>query len=613
MKTHKLVFISITLLIIGVMIGFGIAKYNQQRHVIPNIQTSENAGYGHVYPQSAKVNRTINRNSSRDLDKNTTTYQYMQHIYRTLDAEPSTQNLIQLLKEIETDTNVERKFRAILAVIEKFASIDPTLALHHIPSMNTDRKEELVKGLFEAWSIQDSQSAIDVAMTLSAGLRKSASAAILKQCRQTDICSYSDVYRYLDQDQFLSVTSIETTILGDAQQIADLWRHEVSSSKNLFEKRRILESLAEKWVAVSGLLALDKIDKTLSNPQLKFDILAIALQVHAKTNPKESIEFALNLPHSADLDEVLVDILQARIITDPVSTFEMLASVDQIGRRRELERSVIQAWANVRPYSLLEYSELLHGEVRFGARSSALLKITEKDPVAALQLAENTTNNVYKMRVLEDLLSVWAKDDAVSALNWLINHEQYQHEVELLRSVIREYSRYYPGKALDLTQDLDPMKKIAVQNEVIRSVSETDPLHARDMLTQMDEASGMVSAHTVGMALVRHGYPLEALSVIDNISEGQMQEMFYVNIVNQWLRYDPIDLYSKLSDITDKKVASKCAYALIRHNEFSQTFDEAEIAEITSFVLPENQDEMNVWDLPRHPSEGKIILHLDPQ
>lgn len=191
MKKYKLAITSVFLLILGTFIGYGIAKYNQSRYVIPNNQVSDNVDYIYAYEQTDKVDRTDTRYLSDYSSKYSSTYQYMQYIYSYLNDASSDESLISLLEEIENETNAERQFRATIAVIDKLVLIDPNSALIHVQSMETSRKIDLVKGLFDAWSTTDMVSAIDKAKSLSGRLRDAATSSILKECLKLDSCEYS--------------------------------------------------------------------------------------------------------------------------------------------------------------------------------------------------------------------------------------------------------------------------------------------------------------------------------------------------------------------------------------------------------------------------------------
>lgn len=155
--------------------------------------------------------------------------------------------------------------------------------------------------------------------------------------------------------------------------------------------------------------------------------------------------------------------------------------------------------------------------------------------------------------------------------------------------------------------------KLAVQQMVVASISETDALYAMELLSKMDPASYLVNANAVIQGLVRQGYPLEAIAIVDNSSINELQDVFIHTIINEWLMIDPIDAYTHLSRITNEKIASKIAQRLIVENRFEPVFETEVIDKIQSFVLPENEYEVDDSEFPQIPPRGEIILKLRPQ
>ena len=85
MNKDKLAFMSFSLLVLGVLIGYSIGKYNQSRYVIHNNQENERVivGYSSAYPQPDKEDITSILNAkeiSIDSNRNSSIYQYMQYV-----------------------------------------------------------------------------------------------------------------------------------------------------------------------------------------------------------------------------------------------------------------------------------------------------------------------------------------------------------------------------------------------------------------------------------------------------------------------------------------------------------------------------------------------------
>ena len=621
MTKYKLVVTSVFLLILGTIIGYGIAKYNQSQNVIHDNQTSDNVGYIYTYERTDKVDKTDTRDLSNYSSKYSSTYQYMQYIYSTLDDDQSTDKLIQLLEEIENDTNVDRQFRASLAVIDKLVLVDPSLALQHVQTMKLEHKEELVKGLFRVWSKINMERAVDKAIGLSGKLRSAASSSILKECMQLDSCDYSTVYLSLNHDNSLNIFNLEFAESIDPKRLANLWRNAISNDE-LISNQPYLKVLASKWVSESGLAALQEIDQSLSSPQIKYDILDIALRSHAQNNPRESFEFALNFPISSEINNFFFSIFVSWVDINPIEAFTIVSNVEPAGRRRDFQQSIINIWTFDQPRTLLDYSEYIPQHLRDTAQKHALNQIAEEDPQSAIELANQILDTEQLEGGLSLILQTWSSNNVTAALDWLLNHEEYSTNVEFLKTVFGEYARYYPAKALQLTENMEVTKKLAVQQMVVASISETDALYARDLLSKMDPGSYIVNLHAVIRGLIRQGYPLEAIALIDNSLLNELQDNSPVNliqdrfthtVINEWLMIDPIDAYTNLARITNKKVASKLAQRLIADNQYDHNFEPAAIAEIQAYVLPEDETKVDEYELSRFPPNGEIMIRLRPQ
>lgn len=627
MNKYKLAVTSLCLLVLGVLIGYGITKYNQSRYVIHNNQEKERKSVGYIYAYNQPDKESITSTSdakgiSNDSNRIGSTYQYMHYIYSTLAEESDPGKLVQLLNEIQKESIAERKYRASLAVIDKLGLIDPALALQQLQTMKLDRKEELIKGLFAVWSRIDMTSAVDKAIGLSGRLRDAASSSILKECMQLDSCDYPTVYETLNFDNSLSLFYVDAVESIGPKRLANLWRNATSNDYDVGSNRLYLKVLARKWVSESGLLALKEIDRSLSNPQIKYDILDSALQEYAREKPRESFEFALNLPASSEVNSLFFSILSSWVDINPIEAFTRVSTIEPPGRKRDFQQSILNFWTFDDPRSLLDYSESIPKQLRDTAQKQALNQIANEDPQTAIKLADQILSTEQLEQGLSRILLTWSSNDVTSALDWVLNHEEHSNNVEFLKTVIREYARYYPVKALQLTENMEITKKLAIQQMVVASIAETDALYARDLLSKMDPASYLVNAHAVIRGLVRQGFPLEAIALLDNSQLSKFQEnssispiqnQFTYTVINEWLMIDPIDAYNNLPRITNEKIASKLAQRLIGNNRYEHNFEAAAIAEIQAYVLPEDETKVDKSELSQIPPNGEIMIMLRPQ
>lgn len=627
MNKDKLALMSFSLLVLGVLIGYGITKYNQTRYVIHNNQENERVivGYSSAYPQPDKEDITSILNAkeiSIGSNRNSSIYQYMQYIYSTLTDESDPGYLVQILNEIQKEQNAERKFRASLAVIDKLGLTDPTLALQHVKSMKLERKEELIKGLFVVWSRIDMTDAVDNAIGLSGRFREAAASSILKECMHLDPCDYPTVYETLNYDNSLRLFYFDTAGSSDPKRLANLWRNAMSRGEQMVSNRLYLKVIARKWVSESGLPALKEIDRSLSNPQVKYDILEAVLQEYMHEKPRESFEFALNFPVSSEINSLFYSILASWVDINPIEAFTIVSTVEPPGRRRDFQQSILNYWTIDQPRSLLDYSENIPKQLRDTAQKQALEQIAKDDPQSAIELA----NQILSIEQLEQGISLillsWSSNDVTSALDWVLSHEEYATNVGFLKTVIREYAKYYPDKALQLTENMEFTKRLALQQMVVASISETDAIYARDLLSKMDPGSYIVNSHAVIRGLVRQGYPLEAIALLDNSQMNKLQDSSSINfiqdqfrhtVINEWLMVDPFDAYTNLPRITNEKFASKLAQRLIADNRYYHNFEPAAIAEMQTYVLPEDETKVDKYEVSRFPPNGEVMIKLRPQ
>lgn len=283
-------------------------------------------------------------------------------------------------------------------------------------------------------------------------------------------------------------------------------RRRMPSAATQDEQRQLLEALAavdpaaamaqaqqlkgdRKAQAVSAVLAIwgakdpDAAWKWVSPENIyQYDQL---LEVFGKNDPEVAARFAGELAGSRPelTQELYLAALMGITHAGGYGTARQLVESANISSedRHVLMNYVAGAWATYDPQAAAQWVMGQTGE----AQNSALIGLGESwsnvDPQAAANFAARLTNSPQRQLLLQQSLSKWLMEDAVTATNWLAsaeNHQDYDQAIHTL-STLPNLVRDQAPTALAWSERIyDTNLRMAAVQQILGEMKVKDPVGA---------------------------------------------------------------------------------------------------------------------------------------
>lgn len=493
-----------------------------------------------------------------------------------------------LIDMIKQSTAIELESHRRLCqetIFRKFAAIDPEQALFHARELMRFDRESIVSGIFEEWALIDLDEAVANAKSQSGSNKTSALKGILVARDDLSENERREIARSADNEQLandlISQSNVQKVI--DSPQLA--WQSLLSDNSSDKDQVSLFVKVAQAWLEDDGIGALGEISDSLTDWQIRNQVLRPILNQLVASDAHTAFDFALSM--SSDKDSVLISSLVARWASvEPAVAFEAVTNVNSFSLRSALQSSVVYRWATDSPREVLGDIDGFPFELREQAQNSALVSIANDAPEEAAELFAELDSGWGNVGIAHTIASIWSQEDSVSALEWILANPQLgdsQHN--MLNVVLGVLARDNPQLALDTALD-QPLGKsqIGLEANVINMVAQHDPTRARTMLEQVRDGLTRISAYQyVGSVFVREGDTDQALRLANDLSEPT-RTRYTRSILSTWASVSPVSLYESLAELSSSELQSHAAFWLITNNQWRRVLSDDQVEGAEKFL-----------------------------
>ena len=466
------------------------------------------------------------------------------------------------------------------AIIRRFTTLDPKLALATIDDLSDDRHNPLITSVFVEWSQNDLDEAIAHAKTLEQSEKYAAMQGILVS---QDTLSM-DEKEALAQELQIDLNEFEQGTYTES--VADEWQKLVEDNQSNVAQTASLIRLAQTWVKQSGLEAIAQIDESLTDPILKKAVLGSILQQAILADPQTTLKQVLDF--EGEIRELAMEtIARAWASIDPEDAMESISSIESPRARRQMLEHFVSAWANYDPKDLFEKFDLIPENLRAHAEEHAIRTLMKTAPEDSVKYLAEISDEFLKFELTMELAIHWADKNALEALNWALAHEfsgaSLQREV--LNTILRSLAAENPELALQtaLDQSVDSMG-LGLEATVIAEVARADIERALSMLAQVrDGYTQIFSSVAVGKALVSNNETDRALALGEQLPE-KSQGVYFNLVINEWAYTDPKSLASRMDELPSTEAKYSAAMDLIRFNVGRNILNKEQVSYVKGFL-----------------------------
>ena len=489
-------------------------------------------------------------------------------------------SLTELLEQSKNIGSESLQHATQTAIIRRFTTLDPELALATIENLSNDRHNPLIASVFYEWSQIDLDEAIAHAKTLEQSGKYAAMQGILESQHTLS----NEEKEALALELRIDLSEFEQGIF--AESVADEWQKLVVDDQSNVAQTASLIRLAHTWVDQAGLEAIAQIDKSLTDSILKKAVLGSVLQKAILADPNTTMQQVLNF--EGELRELAMETIgRAWASIDPKDAFESISLIAAPRARRQMLEHFVTAWANYDPRDVFEKFDLIPENLRAHAEEHAIRTLIRTAPEDSAPYLAEISDEFLKFEITMELAIHWADKNALEALNWALAHEfsGASLQTEVLNTILRSLAAENPELALQtaLDQPVDSMG-LGLEATVIAEVARADIERAMSMLAQVREGyTKSFSSIAVGKALVSNNDTDRALALGEQLTE-ESRDMYYNLVVNEWAYTDPKSLVARMEELPSTDAKYRAAMDLIRFNVGRNVLTKEQVSYVKRFL-----------------------------
>lgn len=529
---------------------------------------------------------------------------------RNLLANSDETQVANLLNQSKDLFSNNQRYGIQTVVIRRLAQLNPKLALRHVREMSErNYPAQFVGVVYEEWVHSNLDEAIAHARTLDDDWKQSALHSIVQERNDLSEEVLKSIARDLGNEQ-IAITAIARQKLEDAMEDPERAWNEYAI--NMQDDRQHMWSIAEVasvWVEQSGLGVLDQIYQSLTNVEVRQNVMRNVLQDVAASDPAEAFRIALTVEND-QYHHIARNVIDTWARSNPQAALTAASSVEKKTLRRELEEEVVRTWAYEEPHRVLDSVDSFPRYVQASAISSALGQIVRESPEEAVSLIAGMESGATRLSAANTVASTWSYQDPKAALDWVLNEPSVEDlRPQLLSGILYGLVRVDPELAMSaaLSQPIEEGKEgmrrgMGMELNVISSLSYSDLDKALELLPRVRKGPTKLQAYqVVSGALIRNGDVDEALNMAQQFPKSERSD-FYVAVATAWAGSDPEGLLNSMSRLPTEKAKSRAAMSLISYNRFQEALTDEQIEEAKKYLTDEDAKALEEQD------EGHIFL-----
>lgn len=491
-----------------------------------------------------------------------------------------------------------------IAILQRLTKHDPMEALKFAVAREDSENELFIRTVFEAWAIDDLDSAIAGAGDLYEQARTLAMPGFLDAQNEGDVRSALDLGRDLNlsEKNALSIC-VEWFNADSVQDPKNTWLDfaELPKSNRTMEIFELLERLAVQWYLVNGISVMDELRDLASEDFSVWDSSRSVLKHIAAEDPRFALDYAISMPgrNSRTVDALM----RIWAEMDLQGALEATNSIGDDSLRRTFQSKVASVWAKKEPHYVLQNLEVIPEPVRFVAARVGVAEIAESSLQEAGKYAMLIEDLDLRTTAVSWLIPIWSSYEPTTMLDWLLGDLANAPIVaELRRQLIYNVLDSNPRRAFQLALgqpndewdrgineflvEMRPSRQhllpppVGQEAHIMKEIAESDTQLALELLPQVREGrTKFEAALHVGNALVYHGDFRDALELAEQLPESD-RDGYYGQLVDKWTHEDPVSLIESLGELPSADLQSFAAAQVLRADRHQNALNEHQISEL---------------------------------
>ncbi|MXX94987.1 MAG: hypothetical protein F4039_07825 [Gammaproteobacteria bacterium] len=479
-------------------------------------------------------------------------------------------NLEQLTEFFQANANADVDYlsREIQeATVQQIAGTNPKHAMSLIATTTGERRNVLVRTVFEEWSFNDLDESVEYAVHLNETDRLAALHGVLNSRFDLPNADRQAIASQLGHEAAVVDWSARRRLNEEIENPPVVWAQLISEYGNdpatLSEVQiDLLVYVATTWLEQEGAAAIQAINRNASGHTTNALVIERLFDLVVKDDPQKAMELAREA--HTDNRKILTRIIKQWALIDGLAAFNGASEIKDLYSRNPIQQEAVKAWSKADPDSLLAAIDRLPEEFQSLAYNVAIQNLARLDSKKAVSHINGITDTHTKSWVTRVMVDSWADHDPRAALQWVLSDpsvEELQLKLRLYSVVLGKLAQSDPYFALDIALDQPPNVRtgVGVESMVINELAVRDVDEALSMLDHTrNQATREATYLAVGHALRAAGRSDEIFDLVQDSSE-EFQEQFFYSVMSWWGWYEPNDLFEKLEKFPSDEIRREAA------------------------------------------------------
>ena len=451
------------------------------------------------------------------------------------------------------------------AAIRRLAQLDPQKALSEAANAVSSVRNSLTSVVFQEWSVEDLDEAIDQASGLQEEDRRFALEGILLSRTDLSGSLLNDVIRRL----------------GGEQTLAD--RQSLSLAG---------EAIDDPHKAWSEFLAVHGGDvETLSSAQRV--LLNHILDSWVDRGDSGELANAVNLSLDSDghTDSAIQLLLETWVESDPSIALSATLGIDNEETRRRMQEAIVSPWVKLNPQAVLDGMALIPDELQDWSKKEALVAVSVSTPSEAVKRLSIISDSDTKSLAARDIATNWAKLDPEAARDWVHSDPELKDlQWGLMYRVVMEVSKVNPEKAFEWALEepvLERRQGEGLEQWVINFLASQgkfgDAIRLAARARDIHNREG--SYVWIGNELIRRGKSGEAWELLEKLPE-RLQGVYATQVAANWVRAEPDTAMERFASLPSQELKETLAHSLYTENQMHHWFTKEQLRSLKEYLPP---------------------------
>ena len=482
---------------------------------------------------------------------------------------------------------IERKSHREIAqhaILRNLTAINPQEALRYVEDVSKFQADAMLVSIFSEWAVLNLDGAIDAASVLNGSQRRVALQAILETRDDLVESDRLSIAQQLgDEEAYLKLSSdakASENIADPKQSWDTLLNDDVDDSLQM----ESLIVVAEAWHEHVGFEVLSSITADVRDYWVQRRVMEAIVQF----DPAGALNYTIGLLDGSEQAQLSSLVVRQWASTNAQAALTFVNSIEQSTMASILEREIASVWAGTRPREAIENIETISAEVRLATLETAFARIARQDALEAIGMLSSVENYVGNTSTIaQRIVNHWSVQNPDAAADWVLRNyaQDDPHRRSLLEYVLPRLALQDPDHAFELAMEQpSPDQGYGLEHYVIRALTdEGDIERAKKLLPRVSESTKLLAYSEVGRAMVR-GSQIDQAMELGKEFAAIKQRIYYQDVLSQWSRSEPKNLYEALENLPTSELKSFAATQLIHWNRYEPVFTDEQIEHARTFL-----------------------------